>query len=173
MLTLTLFRHAKSCWDHADLTDFDRPLNERGEHDAPVMGRYLAAHKLIPDLILCSAAKRARATLDLAWADWPVKPHTEYSEALYLATQHTMLGILHNVEGHPAHVMMIGHNPGMHAFAMGMAGTGEADARYALSSKYPTAAIASITFDAKDWSDVTSGNGTLTLFISPKQIDAR
>ena len=171
MLTLTLFRHAKSSWDHANLTDFDRPLNERGERDAPVMGHYLTEHQLIPDLILCSAASRARATLDLAWADWPVKPHAEYSEALYLATPDTMLGILHNVEGHPAHVMMIGHNPGMHSFAMSLARTGEADARYALSSKYPTAAIASITFDVEDWPDVKAGKGTLKLFISPKQVD--
>lgn len=173
MLTLTLFRHAKSSWDHANLTDFDRPLNERGKRDAPVMGRYLIEHDLIPDLILCSAAQRTRETLDLAWADWPVRPHAEYSEALYLATTDTMLGILHNVERHPAHVMMIAHNPGIHSFAMGMAGTGEADARYALSSKYPTAAIANITFDAKNWSDVKSGKGTLKLFMTPKQIGAR
>lgn len=170
MLTLTLFRHAKSSWDHANLTDFDRPLNERGEHDALIMGRYLAEHKLIPDLVMCSAARRTRQTLDLASADWPVKPLTEYSEALYLATTDTMLGLLRNLEGHPAHVMIIGHNPGMHSFAMNMAGTGEADARYALSSKYPTAAIASITFDAENWPDVRSGKGTLRLFITPKQV---
>jgi phosphohistidine phosphatase len=169
MLTLTLFRHAKSSWDHAALTDFDRPLNERGERDAPVMGRYLEEHGLIPDLILCSAAKRTRETLDLAWADWPVRPQTEYSEALYLATQDTMLGILRNVEGNPAHVLMIGHNPGIHAFAMTMAGTGEAEARIALSSRYPTAAIASINFDNEAWTDVQTGGGNLTLFITPEQ----
>jgi phosphohistidine phosphatase len=170
MLTLTLFRHAKSSWGHADLTDFDRPLNERGERDAPVMGRYLAEHGLIPDLILCSSARRTRETLDLAWADWPVRPHADYVEALYLATQETMLGILRNVEGSTAHVMMIGHNPGIHAFAMSMAGTGEADARFALSSKYPTAAIANITFDDTAWSDIGSGQGRLAFFIAPKQI---
>lgn len=171
MLTLTLFRHAKSSWDHADLADFDRPLNARGERDAPVMGHYLAEHKLIPDLILCSAARRTRETLALAWADWPVKPHAEFSEALYLATQDTMLGILRNVEGSPAHVMMIGHNPGIHSFAMSMAGTGEADARLALSSKYPTAAIANITFRNDGWPEIKTGGGELAFFITPKQID--
>jgi phosphohistidine phosphatase len=173
MLTLTLFRHAKSSWDHANLTDFDRPLNERGKRDAPVMGRYLIKHDLIPDLILCSAAQRARETLDLAWADWPSRPHAEYSEALYLATTDTMLGILRNVELHSAHVMMIAHNPGIHSFAMSMAGTGEADARHALSSKYPTAAIASITFDVKRWPDIKPGSGTLQLFMTPKQVYVR
>ncbi|MBX2805067.1 MAG: histidine phosphatase family protein [Hyphomicrobiales bacterium] len=171
MLTLTLFRHAKSSWDHADLTDFDRPLNDRGERDAPVMGRYLARHQLIPDLILCSSARRTRETLELASAEWPVKPQTEYAEALYLATQDTMFGILRNVGKHSPHVMMIGHNPGIHSFAMNMAGTGEADARYALSSKYPTAAIANITFGSSAWSTIKPGEGTLTAFVTPKQID--
>lgn len=172
MLKLTLFRHAKSSWDHADLTDFDRPLNARGERDAPVMGRYLEEHALIPDLILCSAARRTRETLDLAWADWPVKPHTEYSEALYLATQDAMLAILRNVEGIPSHVLMIGHNPGIHAFAMSMAGSGETEARFALSSNYPTAAIANISFENAAWSEIQSGGGTLTLFITPEQAAA-
>jgi phosphohistidine phosphatase len=172
MLTLTLFRHAKSSWDRADLTDFDRPLNARGERDAPVMGRYLEEHGLIPDLILCSAARRTRETLDLAWENWPVRPHTEYSEALYLATQDTLLAILRNVEGNPPRVLMIGHNPGIHAFAMNMAGTGEAEARFALSSKYPTAAIANINFENAAWPDVQSGDGDLTLFITPEQAAA-
>jgi phosphohistidine phosphatase len=67
---------------------------------------------------------------------------------------------------------MIGHNPGIHAFAMNMAGTGEADARFALSSKYPTAAIANISFENAAWPDVQSGDGDLTLFITPEQAAA-
>jgi phosphohistidine phosphatase len=170
MLTLTLFRHAKSSWDHPNLMDFDRPLNERGEKDAPAMGRFLAEHKLVPDLILCSTAKRACETLALALPQWPSQPKTEFSDALYLASEESMLEMLQHVSGAPAHVMMIGHNPGIHAFAMSMAGTGEADARFALSSKYPTAAIANITFDDAEWSGIESGQGRLAFFIAPKQI---
>lgn len=172
MLTLTLFRHAKSSWDHPQLTDFDRPLNERGRRDAPVMGRYLAEHKLIPALILCSAAQRTRETLELAWADWPDRPQADFAEALYLATQDTMLSILQSVPASARHVMMIGHNPGIHAFAMSMAGSGEADARFALAAKYPTAAIANIEFASESWADIKPGGGNLARFIVPKQLIA-
>ncbi len=170
MLTLTLFRHAKSSWDHSGLTDFDRPLNARGERDAPVMGRYLADQGLIPDLILCSTAKRTRDTLELASAQWPEPPKTEFSETLYLASEDAMLAVLQGVPDGPRHVMMIGHNPGIHSFAVSLTGSGAPEARFALAAKYPTAAIANITFDDAEWSDIGSGQGRLAFFIAPKQI---
>jgi len=39
--TLVLIRHAKSSWDDPNMRDFDRPINERGQHDAPDMGHDL------------------------------------------------------------------------------------------------------------------------------------
>ncbi len=62
MKHLFLIRHAKSSWDHAELSDFDRPLNKRGKRDAPMMGRRLAKRGVNPDLILSSPAKRALKT---------------------------------------------------------------------------------------------------------------
>ena len=66
MLTLTLFRHAKSSWATPGLPDFDRPLAPRGEEAAPLMAAFLAESGLAPDLVLCSSARRTRETLDLA-----------------------------------------------------------------------------------------------------------
>ena len=63
MLSMLLLRHAKSSWDDPALADFDRPLAPRGEEAALRMGAYMAAHDLLPDLILCSTAQRARQTL--------------------------------------------------------------------------------------------------------------
>ena len=66
MLTLALLRHAKSSWDNPALSDFDRPLNSRGQKNAPEAGMALRELGFKPDLILCSPSKRTRETLDLA-----------------------------------------------------------------------------------------------------------
>ena len=63
MKTLLVLRHAKSSWDHTELADHDRPLNKRGMRTAPRMGRLLIERDLVPDLILCSTAVRARTTV--------------------------------------------------------------------------------------------------------------
>ncbi len=62
---LILMRHAKSSWANVSQADFDRPLNERGRQAAPLMGRWLDEQGLIPDLILCSTARRTQETCDL------------------------------------------------------------------------------------------------------------
>ena len=62
---LTLVRHGKSSWQTAGQTDFDRPLNDRGRADAPVMASRLVNGGYIPDLILCSSAVRTQQTAAL------------------------------------------------------------------------------------------------------------
>src|SRR5258707_3899475 len=65
MNTLLIIRHAKSSWDNATLNDIDRPLNDRGKRDAPVMaGRLIKAGVRI-DLFVSSPAKRARSTAEI------------------------------------------------------------------------------------------------------------
>ncbi len=62
MKQLLLCRHAKSSWKNPKLSDLERPLNKRGKNDAPIMGKRLAQRGMVPDLIICSPAKRARKT---------------------------------------------------------------------------------------------------------------
>ena len=62
MKTLYVIRHAKSSWDDPTLSDFDRPLNNRGKKDAPTMGKRLAQRQVVPDLLLSSPAERALTT---------------------------------------------------------------------------------------------------------------
>lgn len=57
MKTLLLLRHAKSSWANDRLSDFDRPLNDRGRGDAPRMGRLLSRLDMVPDLIISSDRK--------------------------------------------------------------------------------------------------------------------
>ena len=65
MKTLLILRHAKSSWKDLELPDQDRPLNKRGRHDAPRMGKLLKQEDLIPDHIVSSTALRAKKTAEL------------------------------------------------------------------------------------------------------------
>ena len=91
MVTLSLFRHAKSAWDNPGLADSDRPFAPRGEKAAPRMGRYIASEGLEPDIVLSSTAVRARQTLELAAAEWTTSPEIHYEDGLYHAGPGEML----------------------------------------------------------------------------------
>ena len=169
MVTLSLFRHAKSSWSDASLRDFERPLAPRGEKAAPRMGAYIAEHELVPDLVLCSTARRARETLELALASLQPEPEIRYDEALYLASPDKLLAALRQLPDTYAHAMLVGHNPGMHMLAMALIGQGERDELHALGAKYPTAALVVIDFDG-GWDTVTPGEGRLRLFVRPRDL---
>ena len=59
MRTLYLLRHAKSSWGDASLSDIERPLNARGERDAPRMGAALG-DRYPPMTFYVSPAERAQ-----------------------------------------------------------------------------------------------------------------
>ena len=62
---LLLIRHAKSSWDDFSINDFDRPLNERGKKDAPVMAKRLLDKGIAIDAFISSPAKRAKKTAEI------------------------------------------------------------------------------------------------------------
>jgi phosphohistidine phosphatase len=169
MHTLSLFRHAKSAWDQEGMRDFDRPLAPRGRGAAPAMGKFMAAHKLVPDIVICSTAVRARETLALALPAFGKQPGIEYSDRLYMASPQQMLRTVRGLSDKIGHAMLVGHNPGMHAFAVALAGEGKSADMNALETKFPTAALAVIDFEAP-WQDIFSGMGRLRLFMVPKEL---
>ena len=171
MLRLTLLRHAKSSWDDPGLTDHERPLSKRGTRAATRIGRYIAKHQLTPDQILCSDAIRARATLSLVLAmlDQPA-PQTSVLADLYLADPDTILGTLRAHAGDAHHVMIIGHNPGLHALALSLTASSTGDHLAQLAMKYPTAALAQFTFDCAEWAEVTPATGTLETYVTPRAL---
>jgi phosphohistidine phosphatase len=172
MLTLSLLRHAKSSWANALLDDFDRPLAPRGEKAAPRMGAFIAERKLIPDLVLCSGSARTRQTLALASANWPSQPQTIYEDALYHATVPALFAQLHAAPNDKAHIMMVGHNPGLHALALQLIGSGDGPDLRNLAHKFPSGALAVIAFKRGHWRDVQPGDGHLSLFMRPKDLPA-
>jgi phosphohistidine phosphatase len=170
MLTLSLFRHAKSSWDNPDLEDFERPLNERGEAAAPRMGKFMASQGMVPDLILCSPAARARQTLELALPHFRSEPTVNYEDELYLAPSATLLKRIRKLEAKVKHAMIVGHDPGLHSLASELTGSGDPELLQAMTHKFPTAGLAVIQFDVSAWSKVRPGTGRLELFMTPKRL---
>src|SRR5215831_15132963 len=105
MLTLSLLRHAKSSWDDPALEDFDRPLAKRGQTAAPRMGAYMQANGLMPDLVLCSPAVRARQTLDLLLSCLGGGPTVVYEQAFYLAAPSVLLARIRKIDARIRHTL--------------------------------------------------------------------
>jgi len=166
-LTLSLLRHAKAAREAPEGGDIARPLTGRGRRNADVAGQSIAAAKLAPSLILCSSAARALETLDLILPHLAVKPKVSLLDTLYLAGPLVLLKRLHVVPRKSVHVMIIGHNPGLHSLALDLIATGPQDRIGALGRKLPTCGLVVIEFDLASWQDVVAGTGALVSFTSP------
>src|SRR5262252_9598847 len=112
--TLVLFRHAKSAWP--DVADHDRPLARRGIRAAPVMGRWLREAGLLPGLVLCSTARRARETWQFAQAGLAATPPVSCDARIYAAAD--LLAVLREVPPATGTVLLIGHNPAIEELAL-------------------------------------------------------
>lgn len=168
---LILMRHAKSAWENPDLADFDRPLSSRGRKAAPIVGAYLARAGYLPQIVLCSSAKRALETLDLVMAGWPQHPQVRKQKSLYLAMPREMLKRVQSCTRELDTVMLVGHNPGIADLASWLCQEGDAALRAALARKFPTGAAAVIDFDVEDWREVEAETGKLVDFVTPRQAE--
>lgn len=162
MKTLYLIRHAKSSWETANLTDFDRPLNERGKKNAPEMGKFLKKENHYPDLILSSPAKRALKTARIIAEEigYP-KNKIEEEIKIYEASVSDLLKITNQLDEKLNTVFLFGHNPGFTDFLNYL--TDES------ISNIPTCGIAKIEFEVDSWKKISGGTGKLVYFNSPKK----
>ena len=171
MLRLMLFRHAKSSWTDPGLDDHDRPLNPRGQKAAPLIGRFMHAQKLVPDLVLCSPARRARETWKLAATELKTSPRLLMEDSLYdFGNGGRILDTVRAKADTAKSVMVVGHNPSIERLAQRLIGKGDAKLRKRIAEKYPTGALAVITFDAQDWAKAEDGKGTLAFFTRPRDL---
>jgi phosphohistidine phosphatase len=164
-LRLILTRHAKSDWSTPGEADHDRPLNARGRSQAPLVGRWLASRRDIPDRILCSDATRTRETLDLILPQLPGSPETALVPSLYQAPPEVILSAI-QVQ-HVSVLMVIGHNPGLTEAARRLAHTAPLHPRF---TDFPTAATAVLDFTEDAWSEIGWGRGTLRDFVTPDDL---
>jgi phosphohistidine phosphatase len=148
---LTLMRHANAQWKDPQISDFDRPLNRRGISEAEAMSRRLIDLKLIPTIMLVSSARRAQQTADIVARELGVAPRNiRTDESLYLAAAEDILRVIQTTGPRIPHLMIVGHNPGISELANLLAP--------AAHIEMATAAMCSLTFDARTWSDVTAGS---------------
>lgn len=170
MRRLILFRHAKSDWSSEDLDDHDRPLNARGKRAAGPMGAWLVGRGFRPDVVLCSTARRAKTTWDLAKVAMTPAPKADFDSELYMATSAALLEKVKSLPAEAQTALVIGHNPGLEQFVKLIASKGDPEARRALSEKFPTAAIAVVDFPFDDWAAVKPDSGRLDRFVTPKSL---
>lgn len=171
MLTLSLLRHAKSSWDDPELEDHDRPLAKRGAADAPRMGEFMAENELKPELVLCSSSVRTRATLMLVLSKLGEPPRDIlYEEGLYHAAPAKLLTRVRKVDNGSRHVLLIGHNPGLHAFVLELTGSGKGKYMAAIAAGFPSGALAVLDFDLDRWNELSPALGTLRLYKTPKSL---
>jgi phosphohistidine phosphatase len=159
MKTLYLVRHAKSSWDY-DLDDFDRPLNKRGEFDAPLMGKIMHEKGVLPDYMLSSPASRAIKTATVFAEQLKYQKQVGTLHNLYHASAANLLQAVKNTKHDIQQLMLFGHNPGLTSFANQLT-TDTVD-------NIPTCGIYAITFEANSWSEIALKKGKLLFFDYPK-----
>ncbi len=169
---LLLLRHAKSSWRDATLADHDRPLNRRGRSAAALMGRFLVEEALVPDMVLCSTAIRARTTWDLATKAFGGKaPKTNYSRDLYHAAPSELLYRIQEVNDDVGRLLLVGHNPGMELLAQRLAGPeSDVDEFERMQEKFPTAALALFEVTARSWRNLQPDLASLIAFTAPTDL---
>lgn len=162
--TLFLLRHAKSDWSEPDKNDFDRPLNERGTKDAPIMGKALGNLEDIPRIVYSSDALRAKLTaesvISSSGADIPV----EYKNEFYNADVSEMLGFIKTIPDDFDSVLLIGHNPTFEELTSLLISGGQA------SLRFPTSALAVLKSEIAGWKDAAPGMFSLEIFLNPKTV---
>ncbi len=161
MKTLYLVRHAKSSWDNANLSDHNRPLNERGERDAPRMGKRLRKREERPEVIISSSAVRAQTTARILAAaiDYPTSD-ISIDERLYEAEPEDVLSVIGNLDDGIDCAMLVGHNPTFTALINAM---GRCD-----FDNVPTCGMAVLTFPIDSWKNIATVQGTLVDFDFPQ-----
>jgi phosphohistidine phosphatase len=155
-------RHAKSEWADASVRDIDRPLNERGSHDAPRMGKLLRDKSICPALIISSDAVRALTTAQLVARElgYPID-RIRTNHALYLASPDTLLEVLSSEGDDYTDVMLVAHNPGMTELANRIVAK--------RIDNLPTCGVFMIETDLPVWGALMDKPGSFTGFLSPKQ----
>jgi phosphohistidine phosphatase len=165
--TILLMRHSKSDWEEG-ISDFDRPLGERGRNDSPFMGKFLLKCGKIPLLIISSPAKRAMETAELLAKSCRYKKKIEFNESIYENSPGEIIKILQKIDDGIDTAMVIGHNPSIE----------EATKKLCFREikaiengiKFPTSAVVCLEVEIESWSELYPGNCTIAWFVTPKLV---
>ncbi len=154
-------RHAKSSWDDASLSDFDRPLNDRGLRTAPFMGKLMHEKGFEPAIILSSRAERAKQTTLMVKDVGRFSCEIQFDDRIYEAGPNGMRQVVSEIDDAHVSAMLVGHNPGIEGFVRFLTGDLE---------PMPTAALAVIDLDIDKWNEINDGCGKLQNIYRPKDL---
>ena len=161
MKELLLVRHAKSDWSDSSLGDFDRPLNERGKRDAPVMAHRLLDKKIKIDAFISSPAKRAKRTATIFAEAYKVgKDDIIFKERLYGAAEEIFYDAVKNAPKKANTIAIFSHNPGITDFANELTST--------RIDNIPTSGVFAIKADCDSWEDFREAKKEFWFFDYPK-----
>lgn len=160
--TLVLIRHAKSSWANPLQSDYDRTLNDRGNEDAPEMGKRLKNAGIVPDLIIASAATRTRQTAThIANAVGYNVERISWEEKLYHCIPAVFEEVIYEIDDSINTVFIIAHNPGITDFANQLSGD-------FYTGNMPTCGIVAAHIEADHWNAFTIAKKKVFLFDYPK-----
>jgi len=160
---LLLMRHAKSSWSDGELTDHERPLNDRGRRAATAIGHALTARGFAPDVIWSSDAKRTRETAMGLIRAIPGAQTVNYASEFYHASAQNVLQFCGKQAEPNQPLMLLGHNPGWGALHQYFTGQ---------RHEYPTGACTVLTRKGNDVSDwLNPAAWTYTDLILPRDLD--
>lgn len=166
MKQLYLIRHAKSSWNHPDLSDIDRPLNKRGKRDAPFMGQRLASASICPDLMVSSPAHRARKTARIIAGEVGYnKSDILFKSEIYTSDLIELLTVIGATEKSVDSLALVGHNHVITECAEWLTG--------ASIVNMPTSGIVAVEFAGEDWHGLKKHSGSLIFFDYPKLHESR
>jgi phosphohistidine phosphatase len=159
--TLLLIRHAKSDWNDASLSDFDRPLNERGKRDAPLMAQRLLDKKIPIDLFVSSPAKRAKKTASIfAEAYGFDKKQVQFHDELYLAPETVFATVISKMSNEAGSMAIFAHNPGITEYANSLTN--------ARIDDMPTCCIFTVQAACNSWNEFAAAKKTFLFVDYPK-----
>jgi len=164
MKTLLLIRHAKSSWDDPGLTDYERPLNERGKKDAPAMAEKLYERGIKIDAFVTSPARRARKTAEqFAKRYKKEKEDLLLKTELYMATDEAFNSVVEKLNDDIDCVAVFSHNPGITDFANSLTDDIRID-------NIPTCGIFAVSIEAKKWNKFKEAKKKFLFFDYPKAL---
>lgn len=168
MKRLHVLRHVKSAWDRPGVDDHERPLAPRGRRAGRALRDRISANPVHPDLVLCSTAVRARATLDLL-GDALGTPEIAFEPGLYLASGEELRRRVAELPEAVDEVLLVGHNPGLHDLALLLAADGPLRGR--IAGKLPTGALVTLEAPAASWAALAcAGSARLVDLVLPREL---
>ena len=164
MKTVLLIRHAKSSWDDPIMIDFERPLNERGKKDAPIMASKVKERKINIDAFISSPAKRAKKTARLFAEEYKYNENNIlYKTELYHADASTFYEVIENTGNEYESIAVFSHNPGITYFVNELTEVKLDD--------MPTCAVFALQADCSKWKDFRKAKKKFLFFDYPKAMN--